>query len=237
MFYTYVVNNSNSVFTGCQCGELQDKLSKLEMKYSELEMNYLQKVNELQDLTSKLKQFSSVNSCHLDSQPTGSKEISSNLPMGNPVACAKGSLSEESRAVSQIAENVSKKAEAKNQVAVQVGPPQPDMKIVLKKLNTVEESRSRLKEKTKSLLRQYRDKRALLERRERQLIGQRAGLQQLQLLLRSQNSCQLLVLRHTASHLKELARLLAALNPDCGQVPPLIEENVQLSPVMRRLVK
>jgi septal ring factor EnvC (AmiA/AmiB activator) len=102
----------------------------------------------------------------------------------------------------------------------------PDLNAVLKKLSTVEESRSRLKEKTKQLLRQYRDKRSLLERRERQLMSQRAGLEQLQLLLRSQNSCQLLVLRHTASHLQELARLLAALLPEREPPPHLSEENI-----------
>jgi hypothetical protein len=102
----------------------------------------------------------------------------------------------------------------------------PDLNAVLKKLSTVEESRSRLKEKTKLLLRQYRDKRSLLERRERQLMSQRAGLEQLQQLLRSQNSCQLLVLRHTASHLQEVARLLAALLPEREPPPHLSEENI-----------
>jgi hypothetical protein len=121
-------------------------------------------------------------------------------------------------------ENVPKESEIHCAMPSKTSP--PDLNAVLKKLSTVEESRSRLKEKTKLLLRQYRDKRSLLERRERQLMSQRAGLEQLQLLLRSQNSCQLLVLRHTASHLQELARLLAALLPKREPPPHLSEENI-----------
>jgi hypothetical protein len=121
-------------------------------------------------------------------------------------------------------ENVPKESEIHCVMPSKTSP--RDLNAVLKKLSIVEESRSRLKEKTKLLLRQYRDKRSLLERRERQLMSQRAGLEQLQRLLRSQNSCQLLVLRHTASHLREVARLLAALLPEREPPPHLSEENI-----------
>ena len=43
------------------------------------------------------------------------------------------------------------------------------------KLIDLKESRNRLKQKTKQLLKQYRHKRSLLERKDQQLTAQRAG--------------------------------------------------------------
>lgn len=200
--------------SGCQCEELRSKLSQLEAKYSQLELKYVEKEQERESLVLKLDKV--TDRTHLtDSQPVvfdGAAAVDhqpAKESQQSPLPCR--TAGNESETIDlQVPQEF-----RSSQVA--------DLRAALRKLSTLEESRSRLKDRTKSLLRQYREKRALLERRERQLLGQRAGLQQLQLLLRSQNSCQLLVLRHTASHLEELARLLAALLPDSDHPQPIVE--------------
>jgi hypothetical protein len=204
-----VINSENA---GCRCEELQSKLVKLEAKYSDLEEKYFQKEEERRCLVRRLEELRGRSQPETDCQPPAS-------PLVSQLPASHGKITHEEKTSGDSPET----PEAREQKLSEVGPSRPDINAVLKKLNSVEESRSRLKDKTKLLLRQYREKRALLERRERQLAGQRAGLQQLQLLLQSQNNCQLLVLRHVGSHLEELARLLATLFPKTENLPPLVE--------------
>ena len=175
-------------------------------------MKYFEKEKERRDLASQLEELTQLQASSLPNVPC--------LPGLNLNPQESSSHSGTATGASK-----SKIVEEGPEPVGSVEPSPPDLSgVLLRKLGSVQESRSRLKEKTRSLLRQYRDKRALLERRERQLIGQRAGLQQLQLLVRGQNSCQLQLLRHTAYHLQELAHILVAFLPETERPPELVEE-------------
>jgi hypothetical protein len=217
--------NKNLIYhkiSECRCEELREKLVMLELKYSELELKYDLKEQELRDLSCKFVKLTS----DIDSQQPVPTENFCDMQINSTHIAATAKEAKQNLLGEEVP--VPTMPKPNEQVDALVSSAMQDVTKILKRLRTVEESRSRLKEKTRTLLRQYRDKRALLERRERQLMSQRTGLQQLQLLLQSQNSSQLLVLRHTASHLQELARLLAALHPGGTgiQPPPLVQGNI-----------
>ena len=75
------------------------------------------------------------------------------------------------------------------------------------------ESRSRLKQKTKVLLRQYRGKRSQLERKERQLATQRSGLLKLQTLHQSVEANHCIVIHHLGQQIQQIANLVSTLWP------------------------
>ena len=75
------------------------------------------------------------------------------------------------------------------------------------------ESRSRLKQKTKLLLRQYRGKRSQLERKERQLATQRSGLLKLQTLHQSVEANHCIVIHHLGQQIQQIANLVSTLWP------------------------
>ena len=81
------------------------------------------------------------------------------------------------------------------------------------KYRQLKESRNRLKTKTKLLLKQYRGKRSLLERRERQLASQRSGLVKLQTLHQSVESNHCIVIHHLGHQLQQIASLVGTLWP------------------------
>ena len=65
-------------------------------------------------------------------------------------------------------------------------------------------SHKRLKKKTRLLLKQYRAKRSLVDRRERQLAGQRAGLMKLQTLHQSVEANHYIVIHHLGQQLVQV---------------------------------
>ena len=75
------------------------------------------------------------------------------------------------------------------------------------------ESRSRLKQKTKLLLRQYRGKRSQLEKKERQLATQRSGLLKLQTLHQSVEANHCIVIHHLGQQIQQIANLVSTLWP------------------------
>ena len=82
------------------------------------------------------------------------------------------------------------------------------------KLIDLKESRNRLKQKTKQLLKQYRHKRSLLERKDQQLTAQRAGLIRLQTLHQSVESNHYIVIHHLGQQIIQTARLVSTLWPE-----------------------
>lgn len=66
-------------------------------------------------------------------------------------------------------------------------------------------SHKRLKKKTRLLLKQYRAKRSLVDRRERQLAGQRAGLMKLQTLHQSVEANHYIVIHHLGQQLVQVS--------------------------------
>lgn len=82
-----------------------------------------------------------------------------------------------------------------------------------KKLKDLRESRNRLKQKTKLLLKQYRNKRSLLEKKDRQLTAQRTGLLRLQTLHQSVESNHYIVIHHLGQQIIQIAKLVATLWP------------------------
>ena len=86
------------------------------------------------------------------------------------------------------------------------------------KLKDLKESRNRLKQKTKLLLKQYRNKRSLLEKKDRQLASQRAGLIRLQTLHQSVESNHYIVIHHLGQQIIQVAKLVSTLWPDAGQM-------------------
>ena len=81
------------------------------------------------------------------------------------------------------------------------------------KYRSERESRSRLKQKTKLLLRQYRGKRSQLERKERQLAAQRSGLLKLQSLHQSVEANHCIVIHHLGQQIQQIANLVSTLWP------------------------
>ena len=82
------------------------------------------------------------------------------------------------------------------------------------KLIDLKESRNRLRQKTKQLLKQYRHKRSLLERKDQQLTAQRAGLIRLQTLHQSVESNHYIVIHHLGQQIIQTARLVSTLWPE-----------------------
>ena len=80
------------------------------------------------------------------------------------------------------------------------------------------ESHKRLKQKTRQLLKQYRTKRSLLEKKERQLTLQRAGLIKLQTLHQSVETNHYVVIHHLGQQIVQIAKLVATLWPECKEV-------------------
>ena len=68
-------------------------------------------------------------------------------------------------------------------------------------------SHKRLKKKTRLLLKQYRAKRSLVDRREKQLAGQRAGLMKLQTLHQSVEANHYIVIHHLGQQLVQVREL------------------------------
>jgi len=97
----------------------------------------------------------------------------------------------------------------------------PSEEINENKYKELKESRNRLKQKTKILLRQYRNKRNLLDKKERQLANQKAGLLRLQTLHQTVESNHYIVLHHLGQQIEQVASLVMSLWPPQGsQEPP-----------------
>ena len=81
------------------------------------------------------------------------------------------------------------------------------------KYKEVKEAKNRLKQKTKLLLRQYRGKRSQLEKKDRQLAGQRSGLLKLQSLHQSVEANHCVVIHHLGHQIRQTADLVSTLWP------------------------
>lgn len=81
------------------------------------------------------------------------------------------------------------------------------------KYKELRESKNRLKQKTKLLLRQYRGKRSQLERKDRQLAAQRSGLLKLQTLHQSVEANHCIVIHHLGQQIHQTANLVSTLWP------------------------
>ena len=86
------------------------------------------------------------------------------------------------------------------------------------KFKDLKESRNRLKHKTKLLLKQYRNKRSLLEKKDRQLTAQRTGLIRLQTLHQSVESNHYIVIHHLGHQIIQTAKLVATLWPGKSEI-------------------
>ena len=86
------------------------------------------------------------------------------------------------------------------------------------KFKDLKESRNRLKHKTKLLLKQYRNKRSLLEKKDRQLTAQRTGLIRLQTLHQSVESNHYIVIHHLGQQIIQTAKLVATLWPGKSEI-------------------
>merc|ERR1719219_520034 len=76
----------------------------------------------------------------------------------------------------------------------------------------------RLKQKTRQLLKQYRAKRGQLERKERQLTLQKAGLLKLQSLHQSVETNHYVVIHHLGQQIVQIAKLVGTLWPESQAV-------------------
>ena len=94
---------------------------------------------------------------------------------------------------------------------------------LIQKYNDLKESHKRLKQKTKMLLKQYREKRSLMERKERQLSSQRTGLMRLQTLHQSVESNHCVVIHHLGQQTVQIARLVRTLWPEQAGPPELLQ--------------
>ena len=81
----------------------------------------------------------------------------------------------------------------------------------------LKDSRDRLKIKTRELLRKYRSKRSLLEKRERMLTSQKSGLRRLEVLHKSLQSSHAVVVDYLSQELTAVARLTSLLLDEVGQ--------------------
>lgn len=87
-----------------------------------------------------------------------------------------------------------------------------------KSYDELRESHRRLKQKTRQLLKQYRGKRSLLEKKERQLTLQRAGLVKLQTLHQSVETNHYVVIHHLGQQTVQIAKLVSTLWPESREV-------------------
>ena len=82
----------------------------------------------------------------------------------------------------------------------------------------LKDSHRRLKQKTRQLLKQYRAKRGQLERKERQLTLQKAGLLKLQSLHQSVETNHYVVIHHLGQQIVQIAKLVGTLWPESQAV-------------------
>ena len=82
----------------------------------------------------------------------------------------------------------------------------------------LKDSHRRLKQKPRQLLKQYRAKRGQLERKERQLTLQKAGLMKLQSLHQSVETNHYVVIHHLGQQIVQIAKLVGTLWPDSQAV-------------------
>ena len=87
-----------------------------------------------------------------------------------------------------------------------------------KTYDELKDSHRRLKQKTRQLLKQYRAKRGQLERKERQLTLQKAGLMKLQSLHQSVETNHYVVIHHLGQQIVQIAKLVGTLWPDSQAV-------------------
>jgi len=80
------------------------------------------------------------------------------------------------------------------------------------------DSYKRLKSKTRKLLNQYRLKRNMVDKRDRQLSQQKAGLIKLATLHQSVESNHFIVIHHLGQQLVQICKLVSALWPDAKNV-------------------
>ena len=87
-----------------------------------------------------------------------------------------------------------------------------------KTYDELKDSHRRLKQKTRQLLKQYRAKRGQLEKKERQLTLQKAGLIKLQSLHQSVETNHYVVIHHLGQQIVQIAKLVGTLWPESQAV-------------------
>jgi len=204
----------------------EQELAKLKQRNRELEndLSELQKRNA--ELESRLAKVESVCSEYCDENTR--LHIENDEMSGRFKELEAMLLNQKKCPSSEIQQSlVGEEAESVSMIGINSASEEKQVDLLQNRVKFLKLSKNKLKKKTKELLRHYRIKRTQLEKRERQLLSQKNGLQKLQDLHSNLQTSFSVVLEHLAEELSSVSRLVGLLGEN-EMTPPTLVSSTDL---------